>query len=505
MSTGKVGFWQSIPGIITAGAGFLSAATGVMVALNQTGVVSFKQASGEKPPTQSAPAEPQRDVAPSLPETAKQNEPAVPSLPATGNAVKPASPVEVKPAEANKQISQLPPPPPPDRAFAPAPARAEEQPAAPSSDDNVRIIEASPPREPAPSVPRASGDAPRSRTEAPRPAAEPTEDLRRSRTTEVPTRDVQTREVTTKDVQTKDVRTRDVPPESVRRLDPQAETRPVVPEKQVERRPSPPVPSSAQEKVLVPPAEGPKDLSTGKRPEPAPAVPPSSVTRPADEDEAKSPKIRRLPRDEVNVNKDKAEPKRERSAAGDDEPGDRRPAASEGRTRKSKAGSDAAGTTAGRLNLAGLQWSVPAGWVQEAVEPGTAGTVAVLKIPNPGGRGADATVRITHHTGGKGKDMEDRQIARWLSQVTKPDGSPMKPSDAKISRDKVGTIPMTLVELTGTMKLAAKDTGQPGQRMLAAVFDHAEGPHTVVITGPAASWDHWASSIETFLKSARAE
>ena len=50
----KHGFWQTVPGMMTAIAGILSATTGMLVTLNQTGVVDLRQLAGGKTAAQSS-------------------------------------------------------------------------------------------------------------------------------------------------------------------------------------------------------------------------------------------------------------------------------------------------------------------------------------------------------------------------------------------------------------------------------------------------------------------
>lgn len=163
---------------------------------------------------------------------------------------------------------------------------------------------------------------------------------------------------------------------------------------------------------------------------------------------------------------------------------------------------DAAG--ASELKLEGLKLSVPAGWVREEVEKSPMGPVAVFKIPKGDGPD-DGAVRITHYPNMKGKEMDDRNIDRWVSQVTKPDGSPMTRADAKITTAEAGGVKITIVELTGSVKIAMRDSAKGGHKMIAAILDHPKGPHFVVAAGPTASMEKWAAQIDAFFKSVKTE
>jgi len=157
------------------------------------------------------------------------------------------------------------------------------------------------------------------------------------------------------------------------------------------------------------------------------------------------------------------------------------------------------------LALAGLKMTVPAGWTREETPSTPMGPVAVFKIPKTDPAANDGAVRITHFPNMKGKEMDDRNIDRWIGQVAKPDGSPMTRADAKITTSEVGPIKLTVVDLGGSVKMTMRDSAQPAHRMIAAIVDHPKGPHFVVATGPSAAMGKWAAQIDAFLKSAKVE
>lgn len=157
------------------------------------------------------------------------------------------------------------------------------------------------------------------------------------------------------------------------------------------------------------------------------------------------------------------------------------------------------------LKLTGLTLTVPEGWVEEKVEPTPMGPKAFYRIPKLDAAGEDGMVRITHFPNMKGKEKDDMNIDRWLGQVTKPDGQPLKRSDAKITTTELGSVRLTVVDMSGSVKLTMRDTATPNQRMIAAIVDHPQGPHFVVSVGPIALMEKWAAQIDAFLKSAKVE
>ncbi|MBI1827107.1 MAG: hypothetical protein HY287_04130 [Planctomycetes bacterium] len=102
----KTGFWHSLPGLMTATAGFLSAVTGAMMGLNQAGVVDLKKIVGAAPSAQTTPADPAAGNLPSSsagsPEKNTINK-SVQSRPEVGKmATDVARPTESSPAPAPK-------------------------------------------------------------------------------------------------------------------------------------------------------------------------------------------------------------------------------------------------------------------------------------------------------------------------------------------------------------------------------------------------------------------
>ena len=164
--------------------------------------------------------------------------------------------------------------------------------------------------------------------------------------------------------------------------------------------------------------------------------------------------------------------------------------------------SDGAALEGDKLMLTGIVMTVPEGWTMEdAGPPSPMGPKAVLRIPSESGDGG--TVRITHFPGMKGKD--DLNVARWLAQVVKPDGSPTTPEEAKIEKKEIGDVRLTIVDASGSVKLTMRDTPRPGTRMIAAIVDHPQGPHFVVAAGDIAFMEKQAGGVTAFLESARVQ
>jgi len=155
-----------------------------------------------------------------------------------------------------------------------------------------------------------------------------------------------------------------------------------------------------------------------------------------------------------------------------------------------------------KLLLTGLTLTLPGGWTSQPIEaPGPMAPKAVFKIQNDKGDGG--MVRITHYPNMKGKDKDEMNIDRWLAQVTQPDGTPSTRAQANIETAEVGQVRLTMVDLSGAVKLTMRDTPKEGMRMIAAIVDHPKGPHFVVAAGPADLIAKSKEQIVGFLKSAK--
>lgn len=153
-----------------------------------------------------------------------------------------------------------------------------------------------------------------------------------------------------------------------------------------------------------------------------------------------------------------------------------------------------------KLELTGLTMSVPATWVRQTVQPGPFAAKAAFRIPGDDPSMA-GIVRITHYPNMRGKN--DLNIQRWLGQVTQPDGSTSSREDAKITTERNGDVSLTVVDLSGNVKSTMRAQPKPNQRMIAAILDHGQGPHFVVITGDVSLLTKHEDEVYGFFRSAR--
>lgn len=156
------------------------------------------------------------------------------------------------------------------------------------------------------------------------------------------------------------------------------------------------------------------------------------------------------------------------------------------------------------LTLTGISFKLPEGWVREdpAMNPQSPGLSrkAQIRLPKTDNEPADAIVAITHFPNMKGPQMDAMNLQRWYGQFIQPDGQPTAELVGK-AVFSVGDVALTIVDIPGTMKGGGRG-GKPNYRMVAAIVDHAKGPHFVKVTGPNAVVLRWKASVVAFLQSA---
>jgi len=144
--------------------------------------------------------------------------------------------------------------------------------------------------------------------------------------------------------------------------------------------------------------------------------------------------------------------------------------------------------------------TAPSGWLQAPVEPRPMAPKASFRIPDAGGGLEDCIVRVSHYPAMKGKD--ELNIRRWLGQVTRPDGGRATRDDATVTVTESGTVRLTVVDVTGSVRLTMRSEPMPNQRLIAAIIDHPHGPHFVRVFGNVQSMERARPAIDAFLGSA---
>ena len=122
-------------------------------------------------------------------------------------------------------------------------------------------------------------------------------------------------------------------------------------------------------------------------------------------------------------------------------------------------------------------------------------------LPRVAGDSEDAEM-VVYYFQGQGGSVQ-ANVDRWISQFTKPDGTPASDS-AKVSRKESHGIPLTIVDVSGTYVASMgpmQAEAKPKQkfRMLAAVAEASSGPWFFKLTGPTKTVAKWEASFLAFL------
>jgi hypothetical protein len=122
--------------------------------------------------------------------------------------------------------------------------------------------------------------------------------------------------------------------------------------------------------------------------------------------------------------------------------------------------------------VAGLNWTMPAGWKAEGAKPMRAATYTV----------GDAECAVYFFGEGQGGGI-DANIQRWKGQF-------QSPTDSKSGKKTVHGMAVTTVDVSGAYTgmggpMAGGGTAKPGYRMLAAIVEGPGGNVFFKFTGPA--------------------
>jgi hypothetical protein len=125
----------------------------------------------------------------------------------------------------------------------------------------------------------------------------------------------------------------------------------------------------------------------------------------------------------------------------------------------------------------------PAAW--NAKPPTSSARLAQFTVP-----GADAAssaeIVVYFFGSGQGGNVE-ANVARWRSQFSTPDGSPVP---EKITRDSTSAFPLTVAEFRGTYRrgvgAGSPDSARTGQALIAVIAETPKGSLFFQMFGPAA-------------------
>jgi len=136
-------------------------------------------------------------------------------------------------------------------------------------------------------------------------------------------------------------------------------------------------------------------------------------------------------------------------------------------------------------SAAGIKWTAPASWKQEAARPMRAATYS---IPASKGDSEGAEFAVFYFGPGQGGSVE-ANVQRWVGQFETADGKPLSAPATK--KETVNGVPVTRLELQGTYlasvgpMAASGAVKKPGYKLLGAIAEAPGGPVFFKLTGPA--------------------
>lgn len=153
----------------------------------------------------------------------------------------------------------------------------------------------------------------------------------------------------------------------------------------------------------------------------------------------------------------------------------------------------------------GLSWTAPKGWAEQGPRPMRAATYV---IPAAKGDAEPAELGVFYFGQGQGGSV-DANLKRWIGQFEQPDGGPSDKA-AKTTKEKIGGLDVTLVEVTGTYTASmgpmspVKDK-KPGYRLLGAIVEGPQGPLFFKLTGPDKTVSGARPAFQKMLKTLKAK
>jgi hypothetical protein len=145
----------------------------------------------------------------------------------------------------------------------------------------------------------------------------------------------------------------------------------------------------------------------------------------------------------------------------------------------------------------GIKASVPTEWTRK---PGANPMrLAEFVLPGPGG---EVTLVVSRFAGGGGDAAAN--VARWKTQLTKPDGSPVDDAHEKTSERpplKVTTVDITGTNVAPVTPGAPERYNEPDSRLLGVIVEGAGDPYFFKAVGPAKTLDVWEPAVRTLADS----
>lgn len=153
---------------------------------------------------------------------------------------------------------------------------------------------------------------------------------------------------------------------------------------------------------------------------------------------------------------------------------------------------------------AGLTWSVPAGWKEEA--PTSPMRRAQFRVTRAGGDAEDGECLVFYFGPGQGGTPESNAM-RWVDQFEQPDGSTSE-GKARIGVRTIGGRETMFVEVKGTFRGStmpgmAGAAPKPGHALIGAIVSGPDAPWFFKLTGPERTVEANRAAFESLIASVR--
>jgi hypothetical protein len=153
------------------------------------------------------------------------------------------------------------------------------------------------------------------------------------------------------------------------------------------------------------------------------------------------------------------------------------------------------------VTLGTMKSSPPSDWKPEAATSRM--RTYQFAVPKSEGDSHDAEI-IIFNFGAMGGGTPEQNIARWKGMFIPPEGKKID-DVAKVDEFKVGPAEVTYLDVQGTYRhktspMAATEDLRPDSRMIAVMFQTAQGPYYIRFVGPAKTVTAHKQQFDDWLK-----
>jgi hypothetical protein len=155
------------------------------------------------------------------------------------------------------------------------------------------------------------------------------------------------------------------------------------------------------------------------------------------------------------------------------------------------------------VDLGGLKSTAPADWQEE--KPSSNLRTAQFRLAKADGDPADAELVIFYFGKDSGGSV-DANLDRWKKKFAPPEGKKID-DVAKVDKFKVGGVPVTYLDVSGTYLYSDPKTGpggkverRPDHRMFGVIVETGNGPYFITLIGPAKTVERHKKGFDEWVK-----